>query len=124
LAILNFISLRYTKALDNIKAIRKDRVSELKTEKERLEGLQREKTHADKLKTRISDMNASITAKEVNYEAKVAEYNELAISNKKFYELGSKFRDIYQKIETLEDKKERFKIEKAETEATLQYVDG
>jgi DNA repair protein RAD50 len=110
--------------LDNIKAIRKDRVAELKAEKERLESLQREKAHADKLKTRISDVNASITEKEVDYEAKVAEYNELAISNKKFYELGSKFRDIYQKIDTLEEKIKRFKKEKSETEENLQYIEG
>jgi DNA repair protein RAD50 len=118
------IVARYTKALDNIKAIRKEGMAELKTEKERLDSLQREKTHADKLKARLSELNASITEKEVDYESKVAEYNELAISNKKFYELGSKFRDIYQKIETLEDRKQRFKKEKAETEGSIQLIEG
>ena len=54
--------IRYTKALDNIKALRKDRVAELKVEKERLEGLAREKRHADKLKKSMADLTANIAA--------------------------------------------------------------
>ena len=115
---------RYTKALDNIKSIRKDRTAELKTEKERLESLQREKTHADKLKSRVIDINSSITTKEVDYDAKVTQYNEMANANKKFYELGSKFRDVYQKVDALEGQIERLRREKKEAEESLQFIEG
>lgn len=96
----------------------------MKTEKERLESLQREKTHADKLKSRVLDLNSSITTKEVDYDAKVTQYNELANGNKKFYELGSKFRDVYQKVDALEGQIERLRREKKEAEESLQFIEG
>ena len=59
--------IRYTKALESIKTLRKDRVSELKTDKERLESLSREKGHADKLRARIADLTSSIALKEIEH---------------------------------------------------------
>src|ERR1700733_4358416 len=61
------LSSRYTKALEAIKSLRKDRVSELKADKERLESLSREKAHADKLKNRIADLRSTIENKELEY---------------------------------------------------------
>jgi len=63
-----YMCVRYTKALDSIKALRKDRVADLKAEKERLESLSREKQHADKLRKRISDLASTIATKEIDYE--------------------------------------------------------
>ena len=40
---------RYTKALDSIRAVRKERIAELKVDKERLQTLQVQKSHADKV---------------------------------------------------------------------------
>ena len=40
---------RYTKALDSIRAVRKERTAELKVDKERLQTLQVQKSHADKV---------------------------------------------------------------------------
>ena len=57
----------YTKALDSIKSLRKDRVAELKADKERLESLAKEKTHANKLRGRIGDLNTTITAKQMQW---------------------------------------------------------
>lgn len=115
---------RYTKALDSIKSLRKDRVADLKAEKERLESLALQKANADKLKARISDLNAVISGKEVEYEERKQEYEALVISNQKFYEYASKFRELYMKIESLQDKKTRYEEELAQARENFQEVVG
>jgi DNA repair protein RAD50 len=115
---------RYTKALDAIKSLRKDRVAELKAEQERLEGFSREKDHSDKLVKRISDLNSTITAKELEYEEVKHEYDELVQANKKFYEQGTKFREMYLKLETLQEKKSRHEEDLASAKENLQVVSG
>jgi len=102
-----FEATRYTKALENIKALRKDRVAELKAEKERLLSLAREKQHFDKLKSRIKEANASIAAKEVEHDNAKAEHDRVAEENRKFYEYNSKFREIYKEVENLTKMKEK-----------------
>ncbi|CAK5270168.1 unnamed protein product [Mycena citricolor] len=62
-----FEATKYTKALDSIKSLRKSRCR-AQAEKERLEGLSREKAHSDKLKTRVADLNKVIADKELEYE--------------------------------------------------------
>lgn len=47
-SVLN-MSFRYTKALDAIKNLRKERTADLKTDKERLSHLQLEKSRAEKV---------------------------------------------------------------------------
>jgi DNA repair protein RAD50 len=115
---------RYTKALDSIKALRKERVAELKTEKERLESLAREKGHADKLRARISDMNANIATKEVEYQEAKKLYEALARSNRKFEEGATKFREIYIRVENLEKEKQKYQEELAELRPSVQETHG
>ncbi|KAG5219767.1 DNA repair protein [Salix suchowensis] len=85
--------VRYTKALDSIKSLRKDRAADLKAEKEHLESLSREKTHADKLKGCIADLNTTIASKEVYHDEVKREFDELVIANQKFYDYATKFRE-------------------------------
>ncbi len=59
---------RYTKALDSIKTLRKERVADLKAEKEHLEGLRRERGTADKLRKTISDLTSTIASKQIKYD--------------------------------------------------------
>lgn len=115
---------RYTKALDSIRSLRKDRVAELKAEQERLESLSREKAHSDKHVKRISDLNSTITAKELDYEEVKREYDELVQANKKFYEQGTKFREMYLKLESLQEKKSRHEEDLASAKENLQIVSG
>lgn len=123
-----FISLltcrRYTKALDAIKSLRKDRVAELKAEQERLESLSREKAHSDKLVKRVSDLNSTITAKELEYEEVKRDYDQLVQANKKFYEQSTKFREMYLKLESLQEKKSRYEEDLANAKENLQVVSG
>lgn len=115
---------RYTKALDNIKNIRKERAAELKAEKERLESLAREKGHADKLKTRITDLSDTMSAKQLEFEEAKEEYDRLVVSNQRFYDTATKFRDIYTKVESLETMKQRFQDDLAQARENMQELEG
>ncbi|KAF8631077.1 hypothetical protein AX15_002678 [Amanita polypyramis BW_CC] len=119
-----FEATRYTKALDSIKVLRKERMSELNAEKERLVGLSREKAHADKLKNRISELKSTIAAKEVEYEQVKNQHDSLAEANRKFYEYSSKFREIYVKVGSLEEKEQRLRNDREEAMLNLQAIPG
>lgn len=115
---------RYTKALDSIKALRKDRIAELKAEKERLGSLSLEKQHADKLQGRISDLSATIATKEIEYEETKKQYDELVLSNAQFYERSTKFREMYVKIENLQERKTRYEKELEEGKVNVPEAKG
>ncbi|KAJ3521830.1 hypothetical protein NMY22_g12151 [Coprinellus aureogranulatus] len=101
-----FEATRYTKALDNIKSLRKDRLADLKAEKERLVGLSKEKQRFDQLKGKIRDATTAIATKEVVYENTKAQYERVEAENRRFHEQNSKFREIYRDIEHLNHQKE------------------
>ncbi|KAL6304328.1 P-loop containing nucleoside triphosphate hydrolase protein [Sparassis latifolia] len=119
-----FEATKYTKALDSIKALRKDRVADLKAEKERLEALSREKQHADKIKSRVSDMTGTISAKQMEYDELKKQYEYLVKANAKFYESATKFREIYVKIDNLNEKKAHYQEELASARENLQELSG
>lgn len=96
----------------------------MKAEKERLESLAREKGHADKLKAKISDMNASIASKETEYQEAKKLYEALARSNRKFEEGATKFREIYIRVENLEKDKQKYQEELAELRPNVEETDG
>ncbi|KAF9013278.1 hypothetical protein BDQ17DRAFT_1386857 [Cyathus striatus] len=109
-----FEATRYTKALDSIKGLRKDRTAELKAEKERLLSLQREKQHSDKLKGRVTELNSTIASKEVEYEETKTQYQAVAEANLKFQEHAT----------SLEEKKSRLQSDLAEAKLNLQEIPG
>ena len=115
---------RYTKALDNIKSLRKDRMSELKAEEERLLSLKREKEHADKLSARIKDINENISELQAKHEELRAAYDQQVRSNQILNDTGSKFREIYIKAEQLNDRKTRTKQELDLTKENLKEIPG
>ncbi|KAG1844659.1 P-loop containing nucleoside triphosphate hydrolase protein [Suillus subalutaceus] len=119
-----FEATRYSKALDSIKSLRKDRVADLKADKERLESLAKEKAHADKLRGRISDLNATITGKQLQYEETKRQYEDLVKNNARFYESATQFRELYVKVENLQQKKEHYRQELAEAKESVQEVGG
>lgn len=99
-------------------------MAELKAEKERLVGLAREKSHADKLKARISDLNSTIAAKEVDYEETKKQYETIVEANQKFYDHATKFRELYIKIENLQELKKRLEADLNDAKLNLQEVTG
>ncbi|KNZ73056.1 DNA repair protein RAD50 [Termitomyces sp. J132] len=119
-----FEATRYTKALDNIKSLRKDRIADLKAENERLQSLAREKAHADKLRERISQLNATIAEKQVEYEQTKKEYEVIVEANQKFYDYATKFRELFVKYEALDGKKARLHADLDEAKLNLQEIVG
>lgn len=111
---------RYTKALDSIKGLRKDRVAELKAENERLEGLEREKGHADKLKKRVEAAEKEIATKEADHSKLKQDYDAIVITNRAFYDRGTKFREIFTRVENLE---EQLKNAQADYNESKQHID-
>lgn len=71
----------------------------MKADKERLESLSREKSHADKLRARINDLQSSITVKEARHETLRQECDQLIAENKRFYDSATKFREKYVEME-------------------------
>ena len=100
-----FEATRYTKALDNIKSLRKDRMAELKAEKERLISLSREKQHLDKLKGKIKDQKASIATKEIEEENAKKALDRVAKDNREFDEKNAVFRELYKALAQWEERK-------------------
>ncbi|KAH8825323.1 AAA domain-containing protein [Flagelloscypha sp. PMI_526] len=117
-----FEATKYTKALDNIKALRKDRVAELKAEKERLEGLKREKGHADKLKERMEDLEKEIATKDADHTRLNHEHETIMMKNKSFFEKGTQFRDIFTKVDALEQQLEKAQADFHETKDSIQIL--
>jgi hypothetical protein len=117
---------RYSKALDAIKSLRKDRVAELKADKERLESVHREKLHADKLKSRASDLRATIAAKELEHESLRIEVETMAKQNKEFYEKATKFRETYLRAQAAQDRQQHLEDDYQSTVAsgTVKILDG
>lgn len=118
------MSLSYTKALDSIKSLRKERVADQKAEKERLESLSKEKAHADKLLKRISEMNSSITAKQAEYEETKKEYDNVCVANRKFNDQATHFREIYMMQEQLTSKRRGLLEELEEMKGELKEIQG
>ena len=95
-------------------------MADLKAEKEHLEGLRREKGHADKLRKALSDLQSTIAAKEVEYDDTTKLYNDLTVANNKFYEYASKFREKFQEIERCEENIKLFDSQMKEAKMNLQ----
>ncbi|KAL1950585.1 hypothetical protein VTO73DRAFT_5709 [Trametes versicolor] len=119
-----FEATKYTKALDNIKALRKERMADLKAESERLESYSREKQHADKLKSRIGEMNGLIASLATEYDDLRAAYEQQVRSNQQLNDTGSKFREIYIKADQLNQRKEQYKEELNLARENLQEIQG
>lgn len=99
-------------------------MAELKAEKERLVSLSREKAHSDKLKERISALKSHIASKEAEYEDSKQQYDALVESNRKFYDLFNNFREIYMKVENLEQSKALRTKHLEELKSTYHAVPG
>ncbi|TFK64624.1 hypothetical protein BDN72DRAFT_963073 [Pluteus cervinus] len=119
-----FEATRYTKALASITTLRKERVGELKVEKERLVGFSKEKASADKLKSRISDLSNTIAVKEVEHEKTKIERDKIAESNRRFVERGTQFREIYVKYDNLTKTRDRCRTQLEEERGNVQEVSG
>lgn len=110
--------------MDSIKSLRKDRVAELKTDKERLESLAFQKNQADKIKNNVSQKNSDIAAREIEYEETKERYERMVVANEKFYDSSTKFREIYIKVDSLNNKKKELQEDLDGLKQNLQELSG
>jgi len=115
---------RYTKALDSIKNLRKERIADQKAEKIRLESLSKEKTRADELLKRINDIASKITAKEVLKEEAYKESIAVEASNTKFSDQARSFNEVFAKYEQLLTRREGLIKDIDELKPALEEVTG
>lgn len=139
---------RYTKALDSIKALRKERTAELKVAKAELEALKTDKERADgvrrapqlfysiheieltefrlvvQIKRKVESFQRSLTEKEDRLEELDAEISKTTAQNKIFYEQATKFREILNKAEMLEDKQSTHKRHMDQLRMDMTEING
>lgn len=99
-----FDATRYTKALDSIKSLRKERVADVKVNKAELEALQTDRDRSEVLRDKKSRLAASLAEKKVTYEQVQQEVVQLSHDNKIFYDRAAKFRDKVGQYENLQDR--------------------
>nr|WJN25013.1 DNA repair protein [Pseudozyma thailandica] len=114
-----FEATRYTKALDNIKTLRKDRTNQLKVDKVSLEGLKVDKDRADTIKTKLTHLQADLAQKEAKLEDLNEEIRVKTVQNSKFYDEATRFREIVSRAETLEEKERLHKDSMEALKATM-----
>lgn len=101
-----FEATKYTKALDNLKLIKKEATADLKVDKERYSALATDKGRAEKLQASIDKIKANIEKKEAHYNDLDAKIASLAEDNKKFYEQAVHYKEILNEYATLSRQKE------------------
>lgn len=69
-------------------------------------------------------MNSTISGKETEYEEMKKEYDQLVLANQRFYDQATKFREMYVKLEGLQERKIRYQEDLDNAKENLQAVDG
>lgn len=115
---------RYTKALDAIKSLHKEKKQEVKTEKAKLHSLTGEKARFNELKTCISDLAARIASKSIDHEDAMKHHQEQVDSNEKLKEESDKFRQIHVTVSNLASTKQQYRQELEALRETLQELAG
>lgn len=69
-------------------------------------------------------MSSNIAAKEIDRESLAEKYNAVVAANAKFLETATKFREIFVKVEALEERKKRYQEELDTARENLQEING
>lgn len=101
-----FEATKYTKALDQIKSIRKEQTAELKVDKERLLSYKTDRERAAKLESSIQRLEKDIVSKSAQSDQLDEVIREVTAHNKKFYELAVEHTRILSEVENLRIRKE------------------
>ncbi|KAM0789720.1 hypothetical protein ACM66B_006577 [Microbotryomycetes sp. NB124-2] len=100
-----FEATKYTKALDQLKVLRKEYSNELKVDQEKVKALRTDKERAAKLRKAIDDLSNQIEVKTAEYERLDEEITTLANSNAKFYNQAAGYKDTLSRVETLNQRR-------------------
>lgn len=135
---------RYTKALDQIKSLRKDQGIEIKVDKAKLDALKQDRDRATKvgfpaltlgpptdslsmvpqLRKYVQDLEAEIEAKQADHTALEEEVAQLVGTNTTFFNQASKYQDIIGKAETLMERRNLVENNLSQLRASLTELSG
>lgn len=118
-----FDATRYTKALDNIKTIRKERNVELKVSQAELDSLKTDRDRADHLKEKKEKLAKTLSDKESRLQDLDDEIRRVTKENKQFYDKAVKFREVVNQAETLEEKKKLHHQNREALRSTMVDID-
>lgn len=110
-----FEATKYTKALDQIKTIRKEQTAETKVDKERLIALKIDRERAVKVQNTIAKLEKSIAQKSAEEESLVEYIKQVTEHNRSFYEKAVEHTRILNEVRNLE-------VEKSEKKKTIESL--
>lgn len=97
---------RYTKALDEIKKIRKEQAIEIKVDTEKLHALKTDRERAAKLRALIDKVTLKVEGKQTDHEELDEQIRTLADTNRTFYDQAAQYQVIVAKADTLRTQRE------------------
>ncbi|OCF56822.1 DNA repair protein RAD50 [Kwoniella mangroviensis CBS 10435] len=117
-----FEATKYTKALDNIKALRKERTAELKVDKERLKFLKSDKDKAERMRKDLQDAINQENSKQTQLENLKEQLERVKGRNADFYNEAREFREIFERSESLKDKKKMYEENRQHALSTMNVM--
>ncbi|WVQ84355.1 hypothetical protein IAT38_006507 [Cryptococcus sp. DSM 104549] len=117
-----FEATKYTKALDNIKLLRKERAQELKVDKEREKFLKQDKEKAERMRKELAEATAAESRKQTELAELEALASQLQTRNATFFNEASTFRIIYEKSASLQQQKAMYEDNRKHTLKTMNLL--
>ncbi|GMK53777.1 hypothetical protein CspeluHIS016_0103630 [Cutaneotrichosporon spelunceum] len=101
-----FEATKYTKALDNIKSLRKERTAEIKVDMERLKFLKNDKDRAQRMRQDHDDMVAKEHSRITEAEDLKGRFHVLKEENEALYKRATAFQHIFERHDNLKARKD------------------
>ena len=95
---------RYTKALDTIRALRKQRAQDARVDEADMRALQQEKERAESIRNKIRVLRASLAHKTGELDELDAHISRKTKENQALYDAAVRFREVVTQAETLEER--------------------
>lgn len=99
-----FEAVRYTKALDAVRALRKQRLQDARVDEAELRALQQDKDRAESARHKIRALRAALDAKTRELEALDARIAAKTAANQELYDTAVRFRETLTHAESLEER--------------------
>ncbi|WFD34747.1 DNA repair protein rad50 [Malassezia cuniculi] len=100
-----FDATRYRKALDHIRALRKQRAQDARVDDAELKSLQQDRERASATKSRIRVLREAATQKQAELDRLEEQISVKTRSNKDIYDKATRFRELISQAETLEERR-------------------
>ena len=114
---------RYTKALDTIRSLRKQRAQDARVDEAELRALQQDKERADSIRRTITTLQETLLEKRVLLEDLDDDIRRKTAENQTLYDDATRFREVVNRAEILEEKLALYAEHKRTLEARMSYLD-